>query len=204
MKIYAIANRALTPLLAVLLGAAALHADPMVTGSIGFNASAKVNTNKLSTATEITSISNVTVAAETQTGSYATVPANQGPVTFTAIDSFSTIVGPLLTSPLWKFTYDGKTYSFTATSITLDFKSAGFLDISGMGYADITGYAQTAGDWSIDLTSATGNSSVKFVFGADSYIPAVADSGTTAGLLGVGLAGVAAGVILRRRRAVVA
>lgn len=180
-----------------VLSIATLRADPMVTGSIGFNAVASTNTNKLSTATEITSITHVTVAAGTQMGSYASVPDNQGPVTFSAIDSFSTIVAPLKNTPLWSFTYDGKTYSFTATSITLDFKSANFLDISGTGYADITGYAQTAGDWSIDLTSATGSSSVKFAFGADSYIPSVPDSAPTALLLCVGLVAVA--VVYRSR-----
>lgn len=199
MKFYSVRRNAFAPIFGLVLCAGVLHADPMVTGSVGFDAVAKTNTNKLATATEITSISQATVAAGTETGSYSAVPDNTGPVTFSAIDSFATIVGPLLHSPLWTFTYDGKTYSFTATSITLDYQNKNFLDISGQGYADITGYAQTAGDWSIDLTSASGNSSVKFVFGADSYIPAVPDSGSTAGLLGLGTGCIALGIVARRR-----
>lgn len=199
MNFSSVRQNAFAPLLGLVLCAGVLHADPMVTGSIGFDALAATNTGKLSTATEILSITQGVVAGGTQMGSYSSVPANTGPVDFSSIDSFHTIVGPLASSPLWTFSYDGNTYSFTATSISLVYQSANFLDISGQGYADITGYAQTAGDWSIDLTSATGNSSVKFVFGADSYIPSVPDSATTAGLISLGLGSLGVAMLARKR-----
>ena len=60
-----------------------------------------------------------------------------------------------------------------------------------------TGFTPTPGTWSITDTS-TGKETT-FSFGADTAVP---DSGATALLIGLGLAGVAVGMIAQRRRLV--
>ena len=163
------------------------HATP-IDGTINFDGEATTNSGNLATATSFTSIIGTMVVPQ-ETGSYAAIPAVT-PVTFTPFTFSAAGV-----TPLWTLTLAGITYSFNATSIVVDAQNANFLNISGTGIASITGYTNTAGTWSITDTSVGG--SPTFTFGADSVVP---DSGITALLILLGLAGVGLGVLAQRRK----
>jgi len=82
------------------------------------------------------------------------------------------------------------TYSFNATSISSVY-AGGQWDISGSGEAMITGYDDTPGTWTVNL-SQSGQS---FVFNA-STATLVPDGGSTATLLGASFLGL---VVLGRK-----
>ncbi|HEX4084508.1 MAG TPA: hypothetical protein VHY22_06355 [Chthoniobacteraceae bacterium] len=188
---------------AALAIAAVSNADPLITGDIGFDGSASVNTGNLGTATTISSITGVTVEDGTQDGSYGTVPGGTATAFTTPISGFSMtsapVSGALTSHALWSFTVGSTQYSFWASTIQISTQNANFLDLKGSGTAEITGYANTAGDWTLQLTSASGNSAARFSFGADTSIPSVPDSGMTALLIGLGMGGIGLGMIARRR-----
>jgi len=185
----------LTKFSAALIISAALcgslaRATP-ISGTINFDGVAKVNTGNLLTATSFTSISGVTV-----------VPVESGNYTGTVGDSVSFTpfaFSALSVSPLWSFWVGGTHYWFDASGkITVTQFAVGkldFLNVSGNGVAWETGFDATPGVWSITDTSAGKEST--FAFGADTTVP---DSGATALLIGLGLAGVAVGMIAQRRR----
>jgi hypothetical protein len=174
-------------ILAFSLSGNLAHATP-IDGTINFDGEATTNSGNLATATSFTSIIGTMVVPQ-ETGSYAAIPAVT-PVTFTPFTFSAAGV-----TPLWTLTLAGITYSFNATSIVVDAQNANFLNISGTGIASITGYTNTAGTWSITDTSVGG--SPTFTFGADSVVP---DSGITALLILLGLAGVGLGVLAQRRK----
>jgi len=179
-------NLALALSAALALGAA--RATP-ITGTINFDGEAKVNTGDLLTATSFTSISGVSVVP-VESGNY--VGTTGAPVTFTPFSFTASAV-----TPLWAFTVGSTSYWFNATG-TIDvtqfsIKNAKFLNLSGSGMAYETGYCPTPGTWSITDTSTGGE--MTFAFGADTTVP---DSGSTVLLIGLGLAGVAVGMIARR------
>jgi len=164
-----------------------------ISGTINFDGEAKVNTGNLLTATSFTSISGVSVVP-VESGNYSGTTG--APVTFTPFSFTASAV-----TPLWAFTVGSTSYWFNATG-TIDvtqfsIKNAKFLNLSGAGWAYETGYTPTLGTWSITDTST--GSETTFAFGADTTVP---DSGSTALLIGLGLAGVAVGMIARRRRLV--
>jgi len=174
-------------LLAFALSTGVARATP-ITGTINFNGEATTNSGNLATATSFTTIVGTTVVP-LELGSYAAIPAIT-PVTFTPFAFNAAGV-----TPLWTLTYAGVTYSFTATSIVVAAQNANFLNITGTGIASITGFQNTAGSWSITDTTVGG--SPTFTFGAASVVP---DSGTTAMLILLGVAGIGFGVVLARRR----
>ena len=97
-------------------------------------------------------------------------------------------------TPLWAFTTGGLTYTFDATSMSSFYDAtARIWDISGYGFADITGgstsYVWTEGSWNADV-GVTGSS---FFFGSAASVP---DGGLTLGLLGCSLMALSA---LRRK-----
>jgi hypothetical protein len=163
------------------------HATP-ISGSINFDGEATTNTGNLSAATSFSSIIGA-IVVPAETGDYAAIPVVT-PVTFTPFSFTAAGV-----TPLWTLTVGGVTYSFDATSITVNSQNANFLNLSGTGVANITGYTSTAGDWSITDTTVGG--SPTFVFGADSSVP---DGGTTAGLILLGLAVVGVGMLPKLRK----
>jgi hypothetical protein len=175
--------------IAFALCGAAANATP-ISGFINFDGIATTNTGNLSTATAFTSISDTSVYP-VETGNYAVVPLFY-PDTFKPF-SFSAAG----VTPLWTFTVGAVTYSFDATSIEVVYQSGNFLDLSGTGVAYITGFTPTVGAWSITDTSTNSGARV-FTFGADSA--PLPDAGGTALLIGLGLAGAAAGMIVRRSR----
>jgi len=188
-KISSLATAASALLLAFSLSGSLARATP-IDGTINFDGEATTNSGNLATATSFTSIVGTMVVPQ-ETGSYSAIPVVT-PVTFTPF-SFSAAG----VTPLWTLTVAGITYSFNATSIVVDAQNANFLNLSGTGIASITGDTSTAGTWSITDTSVGG--SPTFTFGADSVVP---DSGVTALLILLGLAGVGLGVAAQRRKLV--
>ncbi len=172
----------------VLIASAALlvsvaKATP-ISGDINFDGIAKTNTGNLATATKFTSISGVTVVP-VEDGNYTGTTGHA--VTFTPF-SFSAAG----VTPLWTFTIGGTQYWFDATSITIVTQMKDFLNIGGSGVAYETGFDPTAGTWSI--TDTGGKATV--TFGSAATVP---DGGATALLVGLGLAGVVAGLAAQRR-----
>jgi hypothetical protein len=178
-----------------LLGNVA-RANPIIQGQINFDGVATTNNGTLATATSFATITS-TYVVPGNTGTYSSVPLFT-PVTFTPF-TFSPFP-PGGVTPLWTFTVGSVSYWFDATSLTVDSQSAGFLNLSGSGWAYITGYTPTLGVWSITDTTPAGKPSKHptFTFGADSAT--LPDSGGTALLIGLGLAGIAAGMVAQRRR----
>lgn len=157
-----------------------------ISGNINFNGVAKTDTGNLATATKFTSISGVSVVP-LETGNYAGTTGDA--VTFTPF-SFSTSA----VTPLWSFTIGSTHYWFDATSVMIDSQMKNFLNLEGQGVAYETGYDPTPGIWSITDTGR--GPTVTFGFSAT-----VPDTGATALLVGLGLAGIAVGMLAQRRLA---
>jgi hypothetical protein len=162
-----------------------------ITGDINFDGIAVTNTGSLGTATSFRSISDVTVVP-VEDGNYTGTTG--AAVTFTPF-SFSAAG----VTPLWTFTVGAVTYSFDATSITIVTQKVGFLNLQGNGWAYETGFTPTYGTWTITDTGL--KSTVTFGSTASFPPPSVPDSGATALLIGLGLAGVAVGLVAQRRLA---
>jgi len=187
---------ALTKVSSALILSAALccplaKATP-ISGTVNFDGVATTNTGNLNTATAFTSITGVTVVPA-ESGNY--VGTTGAATTFTPF-AFSAVA----VTPLWSFTVGGVSYWLDATgAITVNHFTVGsttFLNLSGSGWANETGFDSTPGVWSITDTSA--GKETTFTFGADTTVP---DSGATALLIGLGLAGVGVAMIARRRLA---
>ena len=174
----------------VLIVSAALLASVAkatpISGDINFDGVAKTNTSNLATATSFTSISGVTVVP-VEDGNYTGTSGQT--VTFTPF-SFSAAG----VTPLWSFTVGSTHYWFDATSITIDTQVKNFLNVGGFGMAYETGFDPTPGTWSI--TDTGGKATV--TFGSAATVP---DGGATALLVGLGLAGLVAGLAAQRRLA---
>ena len=191
MKLATLAKFSPALVLTMALVGNVARANPIIQGSINFDGVATTDTGNLGTATAFTSITQ-TYVFPGQTGTYTAVPTFT-PVSFTPF-SFSAAG----VTPLWSFTVGSVSYWFDATSITIDNQSAGFLNLSGNGWAYITGYTPTEGTWSITDTNTSKKTSKTFTFGADSAT--LPDNGGTALLIGLGLAGIAVGMVAQRRR----
>jgi len=95
--------------------------------------------------------------------------------------------------PLWSLSSGGVDYSFDLTAVTVAFRSATALVLSGSGVLHATGFADTASDWSF---SGTGGN-VLFSFASDNV--AVPEP-TSLGLVGFGLLGLTAAGTKRAQR----
>lgn len=128
-------------------------------------------------ATAFTGFSSVEV--ESAAGDYA---GTVGDVVTHNAFSFTPFSGPIT---LWTFTDGGTTYSFTLNDLDVDYRATKSLVLSGTGFASITGFDSTPGDWT--FTANTGGGT--FSFSSTNSVP---DGGATAMLLGVGLLGIGA------------
>jgi hypothetical protein len=183
MKLTHITNSASVLIISAALLASVAKATP-ITGDINFDGIAKTNTGNLATATKFTTISGVTVVP-VEDGNYTGTTGT--PVTFTPFSFSASGV-----TPLWSFVIGSTHYWFDATSITIATQQKNFLNVEGMGVAYETGFDPTAGNWSI--TDTGGKATV--TFGSAATVP---DSGTTALLVGLGLAGLAVGLAAQRK-----
>jgi hypothetical protein len=159
------------------------YAQGSITGTIEFDGGALLN-GTIGSATAFDSFygpldNNPVVLQYSQSGDYASVPDGT-PAAFTTF----TFNGPQATPfQLWTFAIGSTTYGFTINSIDYVTQNSNFLDIMGSGTAQITGYYDTPGTWTITDTSANPNS-VRVTF--SSSITAVPEP-TSAGCLLLGL-----------------
>ena len=129
--------------------------------SISFIGGATLN-GSIGSATAYNSIFATSVLPGSQTGAYAGVP-DSTPVTFSP---FTFNPSPTSAFQLWTFSVGQTTYSFEvdASSITIAHQDSTFLNITGSGMAEISGYSDTPGTWS--LTDTGIGSAPVFTFGA--------------------------------------
>jgi len=167
------------------MSAIKVQALPSIIGDVGFSGGYAVNSPNLATATAFTSFDTIVVNATH--GSYNVVPAN-GTVA-AAFTPFTFNPATVPAPSLWSFTFNGLTYTFTATTETSQYLG-GVLNswnIGGTGFASITGFANTPGTWTLTATQ-TGAS---FTFASTAGVGPVPDNGTTLILLGAALSGLA-------------
>jgi hypothetical protein len=161
-------------LLALAISSAA-KADP-INGTIGFigtNFSTDDNAD-FTLATKFTSFTAYTSGPGT--GDYSSVTTFL-PVTFTPFSFSDSGV-----TPLWSFTLSGITYSFDATTVSVQ-TTPNSIIAQGNGIASITGKDDTAGSW---IITANGIGGAALTFSASTAVP---DGGMTAMLVGLGLVG---------------
>jgi len=181
----------LTGLGVALLGfGTSVQATPL-TGQVSYSGGVVLNANLPAATTESGFISTLALPNPESTGSFiAATPADPNvffvPFTYT--------VGPLANQEIWTAVIGGNTFNYYGTSVIKDSYSPagglGFVNIGGTGYfienGDVT--TKTPGSWSETLTGENNNNTPTFggVF-YTTYV-GVPDGGTTASLLGMGLA----------------
>lgn len=158
-------------------------------GTIQFSGGAQLDNADLGQATKFVSIfgptgpgSHPLTLAATETGVYTAIP-NGTPATFTPFSFNPPDAG---VSPLWTLTIGPTTYSFDASSVTVDYQDSSFLDIGGTGVAHVTGMTDTTGTWSITDTGGDGALPV-FTFGAATTVGVVTPEPSTISLMLVAL-----------------
>jgi hypothetical protein len=165
------------------------HANP-INGTIQIGGLAELNNQTVASATGVLAIGLSSVASDT--GAYAGTMSDA--VTWEYPFSWSPVVLP---SPyLWSFTGgpSGWTYTFVLQSIAAA-NQGGYLDLSGNGYATITGtlspYTETDGTWSLAIADGN-NPYAVFSFSSGTASGGVPDGGMTITLLGLALTGIGA------------
>jgi len=151
-----------------------------ITGMLNIGGNATFNTNSLLTAGSAT-FTNAHVEGA-NTGTFAGFAVNT-PVVMASY----TFDPSTMTSGLWSV----NGFTFNLTSSHVDFRSATFLAVSGVGIiTGPAGFDSTAGAWAFTSQSAGGHNGSTFSFSANTA--AVPDGGMTLALLGAGLVGLAA------------
>jgi hypothetical protein len=168
--------------LAIVIFALPVRSAPSITGTIEFVGGASLN-GPLDTATAFSSIfgplgTGNPMVRSGATGTYSIVAAG----TEAAFSLFSFNPAPPSPFTLWSFSIGATTFSFDATSVVVSAQNVNFLDLEGTGVAHVTGFADTAGTWSI---TSTGSGPV-FTFGGQTTI---VPEPSTAALLLLGSAG---------------
>jgi hypothetical protein len=183
---------------AALLGVGTVAQATPITSHIDISGTVTLTGGStLATATGLSLGSGVTISADDT--SYSKVPSGTAVTTWSPLVWSPTANVPI--NPLWSFTYGLWTYSFDATSITVDEQTSDQLELSIGGFANITGflspYAPNARASGLLIINDTSDSGVyTFNFYDPSSIAPVPDGGTTVGLLGMALSGIA---LLRRK-----
>lgn len=178
----------LTSTIAATLGVLALastaHAQP-ITGVIGFNGIAVLNSPNLAVATTVTSWTGAKVGA-THTGSFSSI-ATDTPALFTGGWVFGSGI-----NPLWQV----GGFTFNLSSSVIEGQNSNSLVVSGTGMITGNGFTPTPGTWRFSTQQpADGN---KFEFSASSR--AVPDGGTSVAMLGLSFLGLGGLSRLVRRK----
>ena len=100
-------------------------------------------------------------------------------------------------SPLWSFSFGGIHYSFDLLSLSNGHTAAGSMAFSGQGTAHADGFGDTPASWALQ---GSGQNFIFTLSSSTTTAAGVPDSGTTVGLLGIALVGIA---IFRRQFGVV-
>ncbi|HVU07913.1 MAG TPA: PEP-CTERM sorting domain-containing protein [Verrucomicrobiae bacterium] len=155
------------------------QAQSSIDGSISFSGGATLN-GPLESATAFTEIiAGINPFPGSETGDYATVPANT-PIAFS---TFAFNTSPSTPIPMWTFTVDSTVYSFEIDSLSVQTQNSSFLNIMGVGTAHIDGYTDTQGTFTI---TDSGLGGPVFTFGAGvNVVPEPATFGFFALGLGV-------------------
>lgn len=95
---------------------------------------------------------------------------------------------------LWSFVDAGVTYTFDLDTITIVSQDSTFLNLTGTGTLQATGFTDTSGVFSFSITDTDDDAT--FTFGFASSNATIPDGGTTMLLLGSALIGIGA---LRRK-----
>ena len=152
-------------------------------GSIAFSAAGVTTDNSVLPSATTFSLTGAFTTAET--GEYALL----GVADFTPVNFNGFKFNPPVASvtPLWVFNIGSTSFSFDATSVDSQWVNGvggGEWVITGTGIASITGFTDTPGTWTVNL-SDSGNMSVGFDATAAVRQPnTVPDGGATLSLLG--------------------
>jgi hypothetical protein len=186
-------------LLLAAFSANQVKASPLpVFGDINFVGTATLNKTSFTSATTITKVTSTVSGPLVDDGDYSTVAAGVPVTIFTPIDFAVLATAPLSSvEPVWQFKVGTITYSFEITGpVDILQQNAHHIDLGGTGIASITGDASNAAaSWELNIGTTGG----KTTFGFSTSVVRVPDRGTTALLIGIGLAAVGVGVIARRK-----
>ena len=170
------------------------HAS-LITGDISFSGTATLD-SAIASSTAIASLSNVTVGTDTQSADY--LGTDGAPVTFNSLTFLSGgAPAPIVGTPtLWTFTSGVKTYEFKLSSLTSVTKDANHgittLSIWGSGVAQITGFTDTPGQFSLVLTGKkTSVTFAAYSIAVSKVTPPIPEPSSWALMSGLGLVGFA-------------
>lgn len=185
--------KVLSVMAVVAMGCALLsqkaQANPVtINGTIQIGGTATLNNDDLNLANEVNNVLFSFVSGGT--GDYAGTSPSL--VTWGTPFGWNPQLLPVA-KPLWTFTKAGITYSFDLATIAKLGNNPSFLDITGTGVANISGYLPTPGTWSFTITSVMGNSpTAMFNFSSSDDAIGIPDGGMTIALLGLALTGIGA------------
>jgi hypothetical protein len=157
-----------------------------ITGDITFGGIVTFDNTNLSLATQVSTWNLSIVTSDS--GSFSSIPILSN-VTMTAPWIFNPSTA---TIPLWSV--GGFTFDLMSSHIVT--QTNFFLNVTGVGSLSGPGFTTTPGTWSFTVSNALGGPHSTFGFSSDTAAGVVPDSGATAALLGLALAGVE---VLRRK-----
>jgi VPDSG-CTERM motif len=159
-----------------------------ITGNIGFNGNAVLDTTSANTASQVVSWNTSTVGGDSGTFATAGVAAN----------SIAQIFGPFnfnSSTPMTLWTVGGSggvpLFTFTLGSSSIFFQGGGFVNVIITGTVSAIGYDATAFTGTFSVSNPSQNGTAQFSENLQFNSSSVPDGGTTVMLLGAALSGLA-------------